>query len=94
VEGKIDFKKFAEENNIGYSYFRKMFKLYTGVPPVKYHLDLKIMRAKEMLVSTDKIIKEISNDLGFQSVYYFSRLFKRKTDLSPTAFRKAVIGKS
>jgi AraC-like DNA-binding protein len=90
VEQEIDFKCFAEKNNIGYSYFRKMFKKYTGVPPVQYHLDLKILRAKEMLLSTDKIIKEISYELGFQSIYYFSRVFKKKLGVSPSEIRKTV----
>jgi AraC-like DNA-binding protein len=90
VEQDIDFKNFAEENQIGYSYFRKMFKKYTGVPPVQYQLDLKILRAKEMLLSTNKIIKEISYELGFQSIYYFSRVFKKKMGVSPSEIRKTV----
>jgi len=90
VEDKMDFKVFAEEHNIGYSYFRQKFKLYTGVPPVQYHLDLKILKAKEMLLSTDKRVKEISYDLGFQSVYYFSRLFKMKLGISPSQLRETV----
>lgn len=89
IEKEIDFKQFAHDNHIGYSYFRKMFKKYTGVPPVQYQLDLKIMRAKEMLLSTDKIIKEISFELGFQSIYYFSRVFKNKTGVCPSQIRKA-----
>jgi AraC-like DNA-binding protein len=88
IEKELDFKKYAEANNISYSYFRKMFKKYTGVSPVQYQLDLKIMRAKEMLLSTDKIIKEISYDLGFRSVYYFSRIFKNKTGASPSEIRE------
>ena len=88
IEKEIDFKQYADDNHIGYSYFRKMFKKYTGVPPVQYQLDLKIMRAKEMLLATDKIIKEISFELGFQSTYYFSRVFKNKTGVSPSQIRK------
>ncbi len=90
VESEIDFKKFAEQNHIGYSYFRKMFKKYTGVPPVQYHLGLKILRAKEMLLSSDKIIKEISYEMGFQSNYYFSRVFKKKLGVSPSEIRNTV----
>ncbi len=90
VESQINFQSFAEENNIGYSYFRKMFKKYTGVPPVQYHLDLKLLRAKEMLLYTEKSIKEISYELGFQSIYYFSRIFKNKLGVSPSEIRKSV----
>ncbi len=46
VESDIDFKNFADCHNIGYSYFRKMFKKYTGVPPVQYHLELKLLTSQ------------------------------------------------
>lgn len=92
VESEINFQSFADENNIGYSYFRKMFKKYTGVPPVQYHLDLKLLRAKEMLLYTDLSIKEISSQLGFQSIYYFSRIFKSKLEVSPSEIRNSVQG--
>lgn len=86
---EIDFKHYAEDNSIGYSYFRKMFKQYTGIAPVQYHLDLKIRRAREMLVSTDLSIKEIAFKLGFQSIHYFSRIFKKKTGMAPSEIRRS-----
>lgn len=88
VDKELDMEKLAQDYHIGYSYFRKMFKSYTGVPPHQYHLELKIMRARELLLSTDKSIKEISFELGFQSIHYFSRIFKSKTGLPPSAFRR------
>jgi transcriptional regulator GlxA family with amidase domain len=88
IEDDIDLRKLAEDNNIGYSYFRKMFKKYTGISPHQYHLELKIMRAKELILSTEKSIKEISFELGFHSIYYFSRLFKKKTGIAPTELRR------
>ncbi len=92
VEAEIDFQSFAEQNHIGYSYFRKMFKKYTGVPPVQYHLELKLLKAKEMLLYSDESISEISSQLGFQSIYYFSRIFKSKLGVSPSEIRKSVQG--
>ena len=88
VEQEIDFVELAKQNNIGYSYFRRMFKKYTGISPHQYHLELKIMRARELILSTEKNIKEISYELGFHSIYYFSRFFKKKVGKSPTDFRK------
>jgi AraC-like DNA-binding protein len=44
-----------------------------------------------MLLHTEKGIKEISYDLGFQSIYYFSRVFKQKLGASPTEIRKNVL---
>ncbi|MEI8086742.1 MAG: AraC family transcriptional regulator [Paludibacter sp.] len=88
VYQEIDAMKLAEELNMGYSYFRKMFTKYTGLPPVQYHLQLRIRRAEIMLTSTNKTIKEISYELGFESAFYFSRVFKEKTNLSPADYRK------
>lgn len=88
VDQELDMKQMARDYHIGYSYFRKMFKNYTGVSPHKYHLELKIMRAKELLLVTDKSVKEISYDLGFQTIHYFSRLFKNKVGKSPSEFRR------
>jgi len=87
VEKEIDFKHYSECNNIAYSYFRRMFKIYTGLPPMQYQLDLKIIRSRELLLSTDKIIKEICYEVGFESEFYFSRLFKKKIGVSPSALR-------
>ncbi len=87
VHENFDMETFALKHNIGYSYFRRMFKNFTGISPRQYCLQLKVMRAKELLLSTDKSVKEISYELGFDSIHYFSRLFKKKTGSSPTAFR-------
>lgn len=87
IEKELNLKELAQQNNVGYSYFRKMFKKFTGVSPGQYHLQLRIMRAKELLISTDKSIKEISCELGFQSIYYFSNMFKKKEGINPTQFR-------
>jgi AraC-like DNA-binding protein len=88
VAEEINLEKLAAEHNIGYSYFRKMFKQYTGISPRKYHLELKIMRAKEQLLASDKTIKEICYELGFQSEHYFSRFFKQKVGINPSDLRK------
>lgn len=87
AEHEIDIEELAKQYNVGYSYFRQMFKKYTGISPGQYHLQLRIMRAKELLASTDKSIKEISYELGFQSIYYFSNMFKKKEGMNPSTFR-------
>ncbi|MCE5175559.1 MAG: AraC family transcriptional regulator [Bacteroidales bacterium] len=88
VRHDVDVVKLAEDLNMGYSYFRKMFTKYTGLPPVQYHLQLRIRKAEIMLTTTNKTIKEIAYNLGFESAFYFSRVFKDKTNLSPVEYRK------
>ncbi len=84
----INIEELARELNVGYSYFRQKFRKYTGISPTQYHLSLRIQGAKDLLVSTNRSSKEIANDLGFESYFYFSRIFKDKTGKSPTEFRK------
>ncbi|WP_316837225.1 AraC family transcriptional regulator [Pedobacter nutrimenti] len=78
----------AQDLNVGYSWFRKLFKNYTGLSPGQYYLQLKIEKAKEMLCNSNIPIKEISIDLNFDSSFYFSKIFKEKTGLKPTEYRK------
>jgi AraC-like DNA-binding protein len=84
----IEMEQLAHSMGISYSWFRCAFKHYTGFPPHKYLLELRIEKAKFLLRSTNEPIKQICNDLGFESPYYFSRLFKKKTGMNPSCWRK------
>lgn len=81
---EIDFKDFCSKHSVSYSYFRKAFKEYMGFAPLQYHLHLKMLRAKELLITNQKPVKEVAYELGFSSIYYFSRLFKDKIGVNPS----------
>lgn len=51
-----------------------------------------ILRAKVMLLHTDKPMYIIAEELGFQSATFFSRFFHRETGVTPSDFRKGVLG--
>lgn len=88
IDRNIDMPAIAEFLNISYSTFRRIFKTYTGMAPAKYYLNMKIQRAKEMLRSTTKSVKEVAFALHFDTPEYFSRLFKKKTGMTPSQFRE------
>jgi AraC-like DNA-binding protein len=67
----------------------RVFKEYTGLSPYQYHLQTKLLRAKEMLHGSEQSIKQIAGKLKFQSVYHFSKLFRNKTGMSPSQWRAA-----
>lgn len=82
----------ASDLQVGYSWFRKIFKNHTGLSPGQYYIQLKIERAKELLNDPEMPIKEIAYELAFQNYFYFSTLFKKKTGLTPSDYRKRMIG--
>lgn len=88
IDEDVAMEDVAKELNVSYSWLRKMFKTYTGMAPGQYLIQLKIERAKMLLSNPSKSIKEIAYELHFDSCFYFSKLFKEKTGLSPNTFRK------
>lgn len=88
VEKDIKMPDVADRLNISYTKFRRMFKEYTGQSPAQYIINLRIHRAKEMLRGTNISIKEISIILHFENQEYFATLFKKRTGISPSEFRK------
>jgi len=86
-ENSIDMEVLARELPMGYSAFRKAFKRLTGESPNQYHLTLRLNRAKDLLTSTILNINEIAAQTGFESVFHFSKLFKKKNGISPKHFR-------
>lgn len=78
----------ANEVNLSYSWFRKIFKDYTGVTPSQYIQEIKIQKAREMLTSSHMQVKEIVYKLGYDDVAYFIKIFKKYTNQSPSEYRK------
>ncbi|MEI8228450.1 MAG: AraC family transcriptional regulator [Planctomycetota bacterium] len=74
--------------DISRTHFFRVFKEQTGQSPYKYHLQLTIRRAGTMLRDSDLSIKQIALTLGFRNPYHFSKLFKKKSGLSPRGYRQ------
>ncbi len=91
INESIDLEKIASEFGVSYSKFRADFKKQTGTSPLQYHLLLKIEKAKDLLIRTNKTQKEIAYSLGFESDFYFNRLFKQKMGITPKQFRNNTV---
>ena len=87
-DSNLNLYKLAESLTVSYSKFRKDFKYVTGLSPRQYHLNIRLKKAIELLQSTNLTITEIAEQTGFESVFYFSRLFKKKVGSTPTAYRQ------
>ena len=87
-EQNLDFEAIAAEQNVGYEWFRKTFKEVLGTSPGQYLLNLKIEKTGQMLLETSLTIAEIAARAGFESEFYFSRIFKKKVGYTPSEYRK------
>ena len=70
------------------SHFSHVFKRRTGKSPIEYLTEIRIRRAKELLVTSNKRLKEIAENVGYRDEFYFSRMFKKNIGLSPRNFMK------
>jgi AraC-like DNA-binding protein len=84
---EIDMEKLALKLGLSYSRFRSLFREHTGTAPHQYLLGIKLNKARELLRHTDLPVGDIADRAGFASAYYFSRLFKNKTGLTPSDYR-------
>jgi transcriptional regulator GlxA family with amidase domain len=58
------------------------------MPPLEYVHALRIEEAKQMLEAGSEPIEAIAHEVGYEDAAFFSRLFKRKVNLSPAQYRK------
>ena len=77
----------AQRLCISYSKFRKLLKQYTGIAPGQYIQQMRISRAKDLLANTDKQVKEIAWELGFDNPDYFVTVFRSTVGMTPSTFR-------
>lgn len=78
----------AEELGLGYSWFRKAFKRQVGTSPAQYQIQLRLQRAKDLLLSTNMTVSEIAYELAFDSPSQFSTFFKIRASHTPLEYRR------
>ena len=81
---------FAEKLNVTPNYLSDTIRHHSGKSALYIIHDYIIEEAKVLLKTSSQTVSEISYILGFEYPNYFSRLFKKKTNLSPSDFRKSV----
>ncbi len=67
----------------------RIFKNAYGVTPYKYCIDNRIKKAKELLRNTNSPVKEIAFALSFCDEHYFTNIFKEKTGITPSQYKKS-----
>lgn len=89
IENHFSLEKLALDLNISSGYASYCFKKKMNISVMKYVRKIKIKRAKNLLLSTDKSILYIGNLLGFYDESHFTKTFKSIAGVSPTEYRNS-----
>lgn len=73
--------------NYSPEYFSMKFKQYFGVPPQKFIIFKRLAKAKVLLRTTTKTIREIGEEIGYPDQIHFSKLFSKMIGISPLQYR-------
>lgn len=80
----------AGKAGLSASRLRVLFKQATGLSPKQFQLEARVSRAERLLAESTLPVGTIADQTGFESVYHFSRQFKRMRGISPAHYRSAL----
>nr|WP_150959943.1 AraC family transcriptional regulator [Aneurinibacillus sp. XH2] len=87
---KLSLAEMSETLHMSKTKLKELFKRRTGYSLMEYFGQLRIDRAKSYIREESANFTEIADRLGFSSVHYFSKAFKKTTGMSPTEYAKSV----
>jgi AraC-like DNA-binding protein len=79
----------AREAHMSVGSFIRVFRRWMNTTPARYVTQVRIREAGRLLIGTERSIDEIAAQLGFPDRFYFTRVFKRATDLPPASYRRS-----
>lgn len=85
---EISLNQLADLTGLTPSYFSALFKKEMGITISNYLINYRLDIAQNKLQTTQLPISEIADAVGYPDVKYFSRIFKKKTNLTPSKFRQ------
>jgi AraC-like DNA-binding protein len=85
---KLTMKELCETVFLSESQLRVLFKKALSTSPMDYLRDVRLKKAKELLILTDEPVSLIAKDCGFEEISYFSRMFRKKERISPKEYRR------
>ena len=84
----LDLPRIADTVQRSGRLIRQHFEECLGMPPMRYLVQYRIRRAKELIQYSDHALKEIAELVGFKSIHHFTRVFREVVGESPGAWRR------
>jgi AraC-like DNA-binding protein len=90
INSTISINQISNKLGVSPTKVKKSFKEQTGQSIIDYLINLKIDEAKKLIKESSLNFTQIADFLGYDNVYYFSRIFKKRTDMTPTEYSLSV----
>lgn len=88
---KITSDKLEERFHCNFDYVNRIFKQLTQKTIFDYLNNVRVNRAKELIATTSMKLSEIGERVGISDEYYFSKVFKKYTGVSPNTYAKSIL---
>ncbi|MBD2844064.1 helix-turn-helix transcriptional regulator [Paenibacillus sp. IB182496] len=86
--GPLTAKELASRACISEGHLRAVFRESLRMSPYQYVIHVRLSKAKQLLLTTDRTLQEISSSVGFDDLSHFISLFRRKIGVTPAHYRK------
>lgn len=87
---EINLNLIAQQLNYSLAWLTKLFNQYFETTPLKYLINLRIAKAKSLLLHNPELsVRQVGESVGYDDQGYFSRIFKKYTGLSPADYRES-----
>ena len=86
----IKVEHLCKEFDIGRSHLQRIFREQTGYGAIEYFCQMRISAAKRCIRENKMNLTDTAATLGYTSIYYFSKQFKKITGMSPSQYQKMV----
>ncbi len=90
LNGHVTIEQICRDNLVGRSQLQRIFTQKTGLGIIEYFFRMKIDTAKQLIRTEQMNFTQISEKLGYTSVHYFSRQFKKVTGMTPSEYSSSI----
>ncbi len=90
ISEKVNIDGICSAFSVGRSHLQRIFREQTGQSAIEYFCQMRIHAAKQLIREDNRTLTETAKALGYTSVHYFSKQFKKITGIPPSTYRYSI----